>query len=65
MDSMAIAMIISQRAAQEAGSALPNAPIVPHVDRVPVPRTRRTVAGALRHLADVVAPPRAAGDHGQ
>jgi hypothetical protein len=62
MDSLTIAMITSLRAnAHEALSARPDAPIAPYVERVPVARTRRTVAGALRHLADVVAPPRAAG----
>jgi len=56
-------MITAQRLnADEAGSALPNAPIVPYVDRAPVvPRTRKTVAGALRRLADVVAPALPAG----
>jgi hypothetical protein len=62
MDSLLIALIQAQDAAQEARSALPSAPLVPHVDGVPVAqRTRRAVAGGLRHLADVVAPPRASG----
>jgi hypothetical protein len=62
MYSLPIALILAQGAAQEARSALPGAPVVPHVDRVPVaPRTRRAVAGGLRHLADVVAPPRSVG----
>jgi hypothetical protein len=62
MDSLMIAMIMSQRAnAHEARSALPDAPVVPYVEKVPVARTRQTVAGALRHLADVVAPPFPAG----
>jgi hypothetical protein len=66
MDSMTIAMIMASRAnAQEARSALPDAPVVPHIDTVPVARTRRTVAGALRRLADVVAPPIPAGQHGR
>ncbi|NMM25481.1 MAG: hypothetical protein HHJ11_18760 [Phycicoccus sp.] len=57
MYSLPITLILAQRAAEEARSALPGAPVVPHVDRVPVaPRTRRAVAGGLRHLADVVAP---------
>ncbi len=57
MDALTIAMIMTQRAnAYEARSALPDAPVVPYVDKVPVARTRQTVAGALRHLADVVAP---------
>jgi hypothetical protein len=59
MYSMLIALILAQGPAQEVRSALPGAPVVPHVDRVPVaPRTRMAVAGGLRHLADVVAPPR-------
>lgn len=44
-------------AADEARSALPDAPVVAHVDKIPVfRRARESVAGALRHLADVVAP---------
>jgi hypothetical protein len=44
-------------AAQEARSAMPDAPVVAHVDKVPMfQRTRRGVATALRYLADVVAP---------
>jgi hypothetical protein len=59
MCSLPIALILAQGAAQEARSALPGAPVVPHVDRVSVaPRTRQAVAGGLRHLADVVGPPR-------
>jgi hypothetical protein len=60
MYSMAIALILANRAAQdEARSALPNAPVVPYVDRVSVvQRTRRAVAGGLRHAADFIAPPR-------
>jgi hypothetical protein len=65
MDSLAVAMITAQQASIDnpygPRSALPNAPVVAHVDRVPVARMRRTVAGALRKLADVVAPPLAAG----
>jgi hypothetical protein len=62
MYSVPIALVLAQGAAQEARSALPGAPVVPHVDRVPVaPRMRKTVAGGLRHLADVVAPPRSVG----
>jgi hypothetical protein len=58
MDSMSIALILSQPTTGLAQSALPNAPVVPHVERVAVaPRTRKTIAGALRQLADVVAPP--------
>jgi hypothetical protein len=59
MYSLPISLILAQRAAQEACSALPAAPVVRHVAGVPVaPRTRQAVAGALRHLADVVASPR-------
>ena len=60
MYSMAIALIlVSQQARDEAGSALPHAPVVPHVDKVSVVhRTRAGVASALRRTADVVAPPR-------
>jgi hypothetical protein len=59
MNSMPIALILTQVAAQEARSALPSAPVVPSVDKVPMAlRTRKSVAGGLRHLADVVAPPR-------
>jgi hypothetical protein len=59
MYTMPIAATLAQGAAQEARSALPGAPVVPHVDRVPVAqRARKAVAGGLRHLADVVAPPR-------
>ena len=59
MYSLPIALTLTQGAAQEARGALPDAPVVPHVDKVLVaPRTRRAVAGGLRHLADVVAPPR-------
>jgi hypothetical protein len=61
MYSLPIALIVAKGAAQEARSALPGAPVVPHVERVPVAqRTRKAVAGGLRHLADVVAPPRSA-----
>jgi len=59
MYTMPIAATLAQGAAQEARSALPGAPVVPHVDRVPVaPRTRKALAGGLRQLADVIAPAR-------
>jgi hypothetical protein len=59
MYSMPIALIVANQLSAEARSALPNAPVVPHVDKVPMlGRTRKTVAGGLRHLADVVAPAR-------
>jgi hypothetical protein len=61
MYTMPIAATLAQGAAQEARSALPGAPVVPHVDRVPVaPRTRKALAGVLRHMADVIAPARPA-----
>jgi hypothetical protein len=59
MDSMQMATIAASALSHEARSALPNAPVVPHVDRVLVfPRTRKAVAGGLRYLADVVHPAR-------
>ena len=60
MYSMPIALILVRRAAQEeAGSALPHAPVVPHVDKVSVVhRTRTAAARGLRHAADVLAPAR-------
>jgi hypothetical protein len=59
MYTMPIALILASKLSGEARSALPDAPVVPHVDKVPMlPRTRRAVAGGLRHLADVVAPAR-------
>ncbi|MDT4907099.1 MAG: hypothetical protein QOF87_2864 [Pseudonocardiales bacterium] len=62
MDSLATAMIMAQPGlAHEALSARPHAPVLPYVEKVPVTRTRQTVAGALRHLADVVAPSFPAG----
>jgi hypothetical protein len=61
MDSLVVALITAQRATARSSygafSALPDAPIVPHVDRVRVARMRRTIAGVLRRLADLVAPP--------
>ena len=60
MYSMPIALILASRVANdEAHSALPNAPVVPHVDKVSVvQRTRKVVADGLRHAADVIAPSR-------
>lgn len=59
MDAMLMAMLVTSGLASEARGALPNAPVVPHVERVSVlPRTRKAVAGGLRHLADRVAPVR-------
>jgi hypothetical protein len=58
MYSLPVGPILTQ-AAQEARSALPDAPVVPHVEKDPVAsRTRKAVASGLRHLADVLAPPR-------
>jgi hypothetical protein len=58
MYSLPIGPILIQ-AAQEARSALPDAPVVPHVETVPAaPRTRKAVASGLRHLAELVAPSR-------
>ncbi|MEP7020819.1 MAG: hypothetical protein ABI808_09215 [Pseudonocardiales bacterium] len=58
MDSLQIALILSERAnTQEIHSALPYAPTVEHIKTVPAfARTRKAVAGALRHAADAVAP---------
>jgi hypothetical protein len=64
MNSMPIALIIANRVArEEAGSALPHAPVVPHLeshaDRVGlVQRSRKAVAGGLRAAADLIAPSR-------
>jgi hypothetical protein len=58
MDLLQMAFIGSQRAnGQEARSALPGAPVVAHVERVPMTRrSRAAVADGLRRLADVLAP---------
>ena len=60
MNEMPIALIVATRVARtEAGSALPHAPVVTDLGRVStVQRTRKAVAGGLRQVADVVAPPR-------
>jgi hypothetical protein len=61
MYSLPVWPVLTQ-AAQEARSALPDAPVVPHIEKVPrSPRTRKALARGLRHLADVVAPPRPVG----
>ena len=59
MHTLAVALIASKQAMTEgARSALPDAPVVPYVDKAPPAwRTRETIAGGLRHLADVVASP--------
>jgi hypothetical protein len=60
MYSLPIAQIITHTVSHdEAHSALPDAPVVPHVDKVPVlARPRKAVASGLVHLADVIAPVR-------
>jgi hypothetical protein len=56
MYTLPIASVLAQEA-QEARSALPDAPVVPDLEKVPVaPRSRKAVASGLRRLADVVAP---------
>lgn len=62
MDALTTGFILSARVInQEAKSALPDAPVVPDVARAPVaPHARKAVAGALRRLAELVAPPLAA-----
>ena len=59
MHSLAAALIASKQAMTEgARSALPDAPVVPYVEKPPTGwHARETVAGALHHLADVVASP--------
>jgi hypothetical protein len=45
-----------------AHSALPDAPVVPYVEKRPrAPRTRRTLAAVLQRAADAVAPPARTG----
>ncbi|WP_456845583.1 hypothetical protein [Cellulomonas sp. P5_C6] len=63
MDSSQLGLLLGVNVAQrEADSARPWAPEVaepepiPRVRRTRAPRTRRTLAGALHHLADAVAP---------
>jgi hypothetical protein len=58
MDSLQVALVLSRGpSTDEVRSALPNAPVVPHVGAVPaLGRSRRAVAGALHWAADVVAP---------
>ncbi len=67
MDSLAAALVLSQRLmaerrmSLEAFSALPDAPVVPYVEPAPrVRRTRAATAAVLHRLGDVVAPPRPA-----
>lgn len=63
MDSSQLGLLLGVNVAQhEVDSARPWAPEVPEPERrhrAPrsrAPRTRRTLAGALHHLADAVAP---------
>ena len=62
MDHLAAALLMSHRfTSAEVFSALPDAPVVPHVEPVPrVRRTRAATAAVLHRLGDVVAPPRPA-----
>jgi hypothetical protein len=62
MDPLQIAVISNQHAPTGvAWSALPDAPVVPPIERFrAVVNGRTAVAGALHRLADVVAPPRPA-----
>jgi hypothetical protein len=60
MDTQSLAMLASQRPADFATSALPNAPVVAvatRPERAPATKhARRAVAGALHQLANAVAP---------
>ena len=62
MNLLSFAASISRQSTEElALSALPNAPVVPHVARAPKPATRRTrsrlaVARVLQRAADAVTP---------
>lgn len=60
MNEMPIALLVAHRVTRElADSARPDAPVVPHVDKVSVvQRIRTTVAAVLLTLADVVSPAR-------
>ena len=60
MDQLAAALIMSHRfMSAEMFSALPDAPVVAHVERVArVRRTRAATAAVLHWLGDMVAPPR-------
>jgi hypothetical protein len=62
MTALPAAMILAQLDAREARSALPDAPVVPEVNKVAAaPRARMALAVGLRHLADFVAPARRVG----
>ncbi|WP_315093179.1 hypothetical protein [uncultured Cellulomonas sp.] len=63
MDNPQLGLLLGVAAARhEAESSRPWAPEVPEPDRAPhtprarVPRTRRTLAGALHQLADAITP---------
>jgi hypothetical protein len=60
MQPTPIALILASRLAHdEARSALPNAPVISHVDKLSlIQRTRITAAAGLRRAADIVAPAR-------
>ena len=60
MDPLAATLLMSHRLmSAEVFSALPDAPVVAHVERVPrVRRTRAATAAVLHWLGEVVAPPR-------
>jgi hypothetical protein len=56
MDPLQIGLMLDQQTSTHAiHSALPGAPVVPHVAKA-VPRTRTVVASALHRLADAVSP---------
>jgi hypothetical protein len=58
MDMLQMALMANRPAwGDEAGSALPNAPVVPHLERgTRLPRARTRAARALHRLGDVVSP---------
>lgn len=62
MDNLPLALIMSHRnTSGEAFSALPNAPVVAHVEPSrPLRRARTATAAGLYRLGDLVAPPRLA-----
>jgi len=62
MDNLPLATIMAHRhTSGEAFSALPNAPVVAHVEPSrPLRRTRTAAAATLYRLGDLVAPPRPA-----
>ncbi|MGH8962333.1 MAG: hypothetical protein ACRDWT_14275 [Jatrophihabitantaceae bacterium] len=58
MDLLQMALMVTKSGwTDEARSALPNAPVIPYVERVRVvPRARARAAGVLHRLADRVSP---------